>query len=155
MSLPRWSKLSQTLHMSCCSSCRHSPLPSRGISHGRGGDRFPCSILALGTGNRGWVSAELTDRKTPVTSPFWKVFNMTSTAHTNSLFWNCLRSAALLGNPNSPAVLSVVPTTNIHCCFVQLQLLLWRDQGSLLERRNALLGKGLFPECHSGVTMQV
>lgn len=47
MFLHRWSKLSQILRMSYCSSCRHYLLPSREISHVKWGGQFPYSILAL------------------------------------------------------------------------------------------------------------
>lgn len=55
-------------------------------------------------------------------------------------------------------MLLVVPAANdFHCCFVQLPAAArcWRDNGSSLERRNVLLGKELFPEFHSGVTVLV
>lgn len=79
MFLHRWSILSQILHMSYCSSCRHYLLPSREISHVKGGDRFPYSILALKNGIRKVCSQQYSLTRTYLwASPFWKEhFNMT------------------------------------------------------------------------------
>lgn len=90
MFLHRWSKLSQILRMFYCSSCRPSLLPSREISRVRWGDRFPCSILALG--NRGrevWSRSahgqENTSEHLPFARRFYRVsHSLNWAAHTNN-----------------------------------------------------------------------
>lgn len=69
MFLHRWSKLSQILHMSYCSSCRHYQLPSREISHVKWGGQFPYSILALRKKKGRVLSSVLSDKNI---SLFWK-----------------------------------------------------------------------------------
>ena len=79
MFLHRWSKLSQILRMSYCSSCRRYLLPSREICHVKWGDRFPCSILALGNRVRKvWSWWYSLTRTYLWESSFWnELFNMT------------------------------------------------------------------------------
>lgn len=134
MFLDRWSKLSQILHMSYCSSCRHYLLPSREISHVKWGDRFPYSILALrNTVRKGCQWALLRPRIYLWASAFWKeLFNMTvkvciwQVTYT-ILFWSSVlkKLASTLLKPHLVSMEAYssfnIHTTNDVHYFVQLQ----------------------------------
>lgn len=132
MFLHRWSKLSQILHMSYCSSCRHYLLPSRGISRVKWGDRFPYSIPAL----RNAIRKVCSQQRSLITylwaSPFWKQhFNVTVEICIEQftyiiLFLKFRLKLASLLKPHllsmdAYSLYNVYTTDDTHYSFVQLQ----------------------------------